>query len=548
MKNNTNPADQQRAQLRSLDPESAQRELLLRRIVRPNEACEFGKAHRFSAVQSVHDFQRAVKVCGYEGFRRDVRRMMRGEAGVLTSEPVRRFLITRGSTARPKYIPLTSSLVRDKWRAFQTYWSLVRGDHPEVGGGQMIANFFEACHEHTSRGGALCTSESYFWNSFSAGDRTAQYPLPPEILKISDPEARRYTITRILLETEVSVLMCLTPGTMVQFFEILERYPDLLEEDVKRGGLSAAMAVEPEVRQYILARYQGNPARAQELRAAWASKQAAAHLWPNLALAVCWHSPVLQPYLALLGKSLGTLPQRDYITMATEGVIAIPSEDSLSGGVLAVDTHFYEFIPEELAELDDPPTLLAHEIEPGRKYAVVLSTSGGLYRYKLGDVVQVRDFMGATPVVEFLHRNGHTCSLAGEMLTEDQVASAVHQASSRANLPLRAFTLYPVFKAFPHYGLLAELETIPERDYLVRFVTEMEHGLCTRNAEYQAKRLSRRLGAPEFWLVPQGSYAALQQRKAEATGAQALLPCLTRDPRWREQFEIAEPISCELAA
>jgi GH3 auxin-responsive promoter len=501
-------------------------------------------------VQSVRDFQNAVPIHNYEGFRRGVERMVHGEQGVLVSEPVRRFFVTSGSTALPKYIPLTSSFIRDKWRAFQTYWNMVRGDHPEMARGHLIANFSDGSQEQTAPGGALCSSESSFWSAFGSGDRTAQHPLPREILKIADAEARYYTIARILLETDVSVLMTLNPSTIVRLFEVVERYADLLEEDVKRGGLSAAMAVEPRIRQYVMARYQGNPARAEEIRAVMTSRQPLAHLWHGLQLAICWRSPMVRPYLDLLDHSLGALPQRDYITMASEGIIAIPYEDGVSGGALAVDTHFYEFIPAEFADRDDPPTLLAHEIEAGRKYVVVLSTSGGLYRYNIGDVVQVRDFLGSTPVVEFLHRTGHTCSLTGEKLTEDQVARAVSEASSQLGLPLRAFTMCPVFKPFPHYALVAEMETVPHRETLIRFLLETDCSLGSRNVEYQSKRSSHRLGAPELWMVAPGSYAALQQRKVEAgvSDAQVKLSCLTRDPKWPEQFEILEQISCELAA
>jgi hypothetical protein len=549
MTNNTSAAEL-RARMLSADPESAQREVLLRRVVRPNENCEFGRRHGFAAIHSVSDFQRAVKVHRYEDFRHDVDRMVHGESGVLVSEPVRRFFITSGSTALPKYIPLNSSFIRDKWRAFQTYWGMVRGDHPDMAHGSLIANFSDGSQEKTTPGGALCSSESSFWSAFGGGDRTGQSPLPREILKISDAEARYYTIARILLETDVSVLMTLNPSTIVRLFEILERYADLLEEDVRKGGLSAAMMVEPQVRQYVASRYQGNTERAEQVRAVLDGKQAAAHLWPGLQLAICWRSPMVRPYLDLLERSLGSLPQRDYITMASEGIIAIPYEDGVSGGALAVDTHFYEFIPEEFADREDPPTLLAHQIELDKNYVVVLSTSGGLYRYNIGDVVHVRDFLGATPVVEFLHRTGHTCSLTGEKLTEDQVARAVHETASDLHLPLQAFTLCPVFKPFPHYTLLAELETVPDHSFLRRFLAYVDHNLGRRNVEYQSKRSSQRLGAPELWVLPPGSYAALRQRKVEAgvSDAQVKFSCLTRDPKWCQQFEIVEQISCELAA
>jgi hypothetical protein len=552
MKHNNHNGDVQLL-LGSLDPESAQRETLLRRIIRPNESCETGRKHKFSTIRSVPDFQQAVELCRYEDLRHDIERMVLGEPGVLVSEPVRRFFITSGSTAVPKYIPVTSSFIRDKWRAFQSYWGMVRQDHPDMVRGCLIANFSDGSREQTTPGGALCSSESSFWGAWSGRNCSAQHPLPREVLNISDPEARYYTIARILLETDVSVLMALNPSTIVRLFEVLERYADLLEEDIERGGLSAAMSVESQVRQYVTARYHGNAARAEELRAVLSHRQPGfppAHLWPNLQLAISWRSPMVHPYLELLERYMGALPQRDYITMGSEGIIAIPFEDGISGGALAMDIHFYEFIPEELADCDNPPTLLAHQVEAGRKYVVVLSTSAGLYRYNMGDVVQVRDFIGATPVVEFLHRTGHTCSLTGEKLTEDQVARAVCEAASRLGLRLQTFTMCPIPKPFPHYALLCELDTASDRDLLNRFLAEVDRDLGCRNIEYQSKRTSRRLGPTEFWVLQPGSYSALRQRRIAAgiSDAQVKVACLTRDPNWYQQFSIVEQIQCELAA
>src|SRR5438128_3622573 len=174
--------------IRSFDPESVQSDVLLRRIVRPNESCEFGRKYSFSGIRSESDFRRIVPLCRYEDLRHDIERMVAGESGVLVSEPVHRFFITSGSTAVPKYIPLTSSFVRDKWRAFQTYWGMVRQDHPRVTRGFLIANFSDGSQEQITTGGALCSSESSFWGSFGGADRSTQHPLPRQILNISDPE------------------------------------------------------------------------------------------------------------------------------------------------------------------------------------------------------------------------------------------------------------------------------------------------------------------------------------------------------------------------
>jgi len=127
--------------------------------------------------------------------------------------------------------------------------------------GCLIANFSDGSHERTTPGGALCSSESSFWGAFGGGDRSQQHPLPREVLNVSDPEARYYTIARMLLETNVSALMALNPSTILRLFEVIEHYADLLLEDITRGGLSADMNVEAQVRELVAGRYRGNAAR-----------------------------------------------------------------------------------------------------------------------------------------------------------------------------------------------------------------------------------------------------------------------------------------------
>jgi len=255
----------------------------------------------------------------------------------------------------------------------------------------------------------------------------------------------------------------------------------------------------------------------------------------------------VRPYIELLGPFLGNMSQRDYLFMASEGIVAIPFRDDVSGGALAIHTHFYEFIPEELAAQADPPTLLAHELEVGRTYGVVLTTSAGLYRYNIGDVVRVSEFNGSTPVLEFLHRTGHTCSLTGEKLTESQVAGAVSQAASRLGLIIGTFTLFPAVRPCPHYVLLAEVEALLSRRMSRRFLMAFDDDLSLRNVEYRSKRLSHRLGAPELCLLRPGSYTSLRQRRiAEgANDAQVKVACLTRDFDWDKQFQVLERVSCE---
>jgi hypothetical protein len=548
MKTSPNPAVQDF--LRSFaDSRTAQHEVL-RRLVETNASCEFGRRHGFEAIRSISDFQRAVPVCGYEDLRGDIERMAQGEAGVLTSEPVRRFFITSGSMAAPKYIAVTPSFIRDKSRVFQIFWNLVREAYPGISRGSLIFNFSDSGHEQRTTGGLLCGSESSFWNACWRGmSGNVRCPFPREIANITDPEARYYILARIMLEIDVAALMTLNPSTLLLLAEVIHRNAQCLIEDVGHGGLSRDITVTREVAEYMAAHFKGNKRRAQELGEMFrgAEVETARRLWPNLQLVVCWRSPMVRPYIELLAPFLGSMPQRDYLSMASEGIMAIPFRSEVSGGALAIHTHFYEFIPEELAEQADPPTLLAHELEAGRTYGVVLTTSAGLYRYNIGDVVRVTAFNGSTPILEFLHRAGHTCSLTGEKLTESQVAGAVCQAASRLGVIIGTFTLCPAVRPYPHYVLLAEAEAPLSRRMLGRFLMAFDENLSRRNVEYRSKRQSRRLGAPELCLLRPGSYTALRQRRIVegANDAQVKVACLTRDLDWDKQFQVVKRVSCE---
>jgi hypothetical protein len=528
------------------DPEAVQESCLFQRILRPNQDSEYGRRHSFASLATVRDYQRAVPIVRYADIAPEIDRMANGEAGVLVTEPVRRFFLTSGSSATPKTIPVTSSFVGDKSRAFGLYWALLFGAHPDAQSGRVVGNFSDSAGGYKLPSGIPVSSEGSYWNAVGAAtQQRGKSPLPKFIGAIADSRARYYTVARILVEEDLSLLMALNPSTVLLLFRKMNERGEEICADVERGGLSPSVDVGEEVRAHLATKYTGNPARAAALRALMELGDPAlpAHrVWPGLKLMVSWRSPMQRPYLKLLEPHLGAVPQRDYILMASEGIIAIPDEDQKSGGLLATPIHFYEFIPEEQTERANPDVLLAHELEVGRNYVVVLSTSAGLYRYNIADVVRVREMRGRTPVIEFLYRTGATSSITGEKLTEEQVVAAVGALAARARLPLEGFTLAPAAEGFPRYLLLAEFAAPVDREVLRSLPRLLDAELQERNIEYGAKRKSERLGAPEVWSVAAGDYEKLRQRRvsAGANDAQIKPIGLTRDTGFAEQFQVLE--------
>jgi hypothetical protein len=528
-------------------PEAVSEQTLLETIIRPNEDSQFGTAHEFSGLKTIRDYQRAVPIRTHEEFRPQIDRIAAGEQGVLTTEPVRRFFLTSGSTSKPKLVPVTSSFLRQKSRAFGIYWSLALEQHPGVERSTIVTNFSDSGEPNKIGGAGLpMSSESAYWSQVTAATQRREKPIIPKVVaRISDPEARYYAIARVLLEERFSGIMTLNPSTLLLLFERMSMNREALIRDVERGGTESELRIPDEARAHLREVYPGNPARAAELRSNLRNGGLFAFsAWPSMRLVVSWRSPMLAPYLRLLEPHLEGVGARDYISMASEGVLAIPVEPSVSGGAIASGIHFHEFVPEEESEKSDPVALLPHELELGRKYVVILSTQAGLYRYNIGDVVRVAAFSGRTPVIEFLHRTGNTCSITGEKLTEEQVSGAVARLAERFGLKLTSFTATPAPEGFPRYVLLVELASAVERSVLEELRAGFDRELGVINLEYAAKRGSERLGAPDLWLVAPGGYEARRKRRvAEGTNdPQYKETHLSRDSRFFAQFVISERI------
>ena len=90
------------------NPGAAQRQLL-QQIMTRNRDTDYGRAYKFSAIQTVDDYRQNVPVVGYEAIRHYIDRVTQGETNVLTAEAPLLFAQTSGTTGDPKYIPVTST-------------------------------------------------------------------------------------------------------------------------------------------------------------------------------------------------------------------------------------------------------------------------------------------------------------------------------------------------------------------------------------------------------------------------------------------------------
>jgi hypothetical protein len=247
-------------------------------------------------------------------------------------------------------------------------------------------------------------------------------------------------------------------------------------------------------------------------------------------------------YLRKLPEHFGGVPVRDLGYMASEGRGDTPLVNSGAAGVLNVTSHFFEFVPAGQRDDPAPDFLTAEELEADQEYFVHLTTSAGLYRYDLNDLVRVVDFYHHTPVIEFVRKGQGISSITGEKLTEAQVTAALLDVVERGGYDLDHVTASVEWGEPPCYALYCETATPWPADLGRRFIQAVDAALSVRNIEYEAKRASRRLGMPVLKRVAVGSFTALRQQRvaAGAPEAQVKIPHLSPDLRFGDQLRVVE--------
>jgi hypothetical protein len=176
------------------------------------------------------------------------------------------------------------------------------------------------------------------------------------------------------------------------------------------------------------------PNRAAKLREIFAGaagiSECVRRIWPNLSLVSCWADGPSAPYANQLREQLDGVELQPKGLLATEAAVSIPLV-SQSGAALAVRSHFFEFLPAWEASTQ---TVLAHELEFGRQYRVVVTTQGGLYRYQMHDQVEIVGRYHEAPLIRFTGKTDATSDLVGEKLNAAQVQTAMQIAFSALGL------------------------------------------------------------------------------------------------------------------
>jgi hypothetical protein len=192
-------------------------------------------------------------------------------------------------------------------------------------------------------------------------------------------------------------------------------------------------------------------------------------LWPELKVISCWADASSMPFFVMIKKLFAGVSIQPKGLLLTEGVVTMPNDKNQT--VITADSGFYEFMDE------DDNLKLAHQLETDEKYRVVMTTSGGLYRYQTYDWVKCDGYASDLPILRFIGRDS-SCDMVGEKLTEVFVTACLKDISGFR-------MLLPVSNHIPGYLLI--LDNQPDVEALV-------NGVETRLSDNPQYAYARKIG------------------------------------------------------
>lgn len=507
-------------------PEQTQRGIIQSLLAR-NAASAYGRKHGFDQIKSYEQFRERVPIVDYEAIEPWIARIVRGEQSVLTHEPATRLVPTSGSTGGRKLIPFTRGFQRELNAAIGPWIFELCRQHPGVALGPGYWSISPAIPD-SAEGSAVPVGfddDSAYLGKWRRRFVEASLAVPAALRLVKDVGTLRYiTLLCLLRQRELRLVSVWHPSFFTLVLDALPAYWDELLRDLESGSCRRIDALSPELRQSIVS--SPAPRRANELRQAGAADPHA--IWPHLRVVSCWGDGQATLALSELRRRLPRAVIQPKGLLATEAFVSVPFRGHHP---VAVTSHFFEFADTRGI------TRLPHELDMGERYEVIVTTGAGLWRYRLGDLVEVVNFVAATPSLRFLGRTGNVSDFCGEKLTEPFVTWAIETACTSVGIaPTFAMLAPEVVAGRWGYTLFAE------GDLPIELPARLDQEL-RKNPHYALCRDLSQLGPLRCYPIASGGYETFSMiGVSEGQRIGAVKPrTLSLRTDWRRHFS-SKPI------
>ncbi len=505
-------------------------ETLLLEMLKAAKDTEFGKAHGFAGIRSIAQYRERVPLSSWEDYEDAVARLENAEGDILFPGKAVFFYRTSGTTAHYKYVPESEreSIARRCISRARNTENFVLFT-PAVA--TKVFVFANKSSVATTKGGIPCGTASGRTGETVDPALKDALAYPIELANWFEGDDLIYMMLRCAL---VQAGMTAVLGNNALMFKKIIEYGQnnagQLVEDIRTGA--CRFDLPPALQGELAEALAPNPARAEELaKLAEEGRFTPKYYWPKLMVAGFWLGGSVGLYVDEVRPCLPKATRfMDVGYGASETKMNVPTRPDTPAGALSIFSGFFEFLP-----LEGGQPLLAHELKDGETYEIVITTYGGLYRYRLKDLVRVEGFTGDTPNIYFVSKLSDVANLA-----QEKIPGALLSAAIREGLAENGHTCLCV-QVHPHAGekrYVVCLELGDETADPASLALQLEQALCQKLPQYQIYR--GKVLAPLSVKLMKKSWAEellTRYTKGHATAAQVKIPVvidvLPEEDWWR---------------
>lgn len=482
-------------------PVETQQEMMFKLLKKAKDT-EYGKLYHFSSIKTASQFRERIPVIDYEGLKPYVIRLRQGEKNLIWSGEIKWFAKSSGTTCdKSKFIPVSKEALEEcHFRGGKDILAIYTENYPEteiftgkclaLGGSRQINNFSnDSVYGDLS---AILMQNLPFWAEFI---RT-----PSQSISLMEQwDEKIEEMAKATIKENVTQIAGVPSWTLV----LLRR---ILEITGKRSILD---------------------------------------VWPELELFT--HGGVsFIPYRDQFKKIIPSHNMHYLETYnASEGFFGLQDDPAVDDMLLMLDYGiYYEFIPMDEVDKENPRALLLDEVELETNYAIIISTNGGLWRYMIGDTIK---FTSLNPFkIKVTGRVKHFINAFGEELIIDNAEKALHVACEKTGAFISEFTAGPIYMADNQKGgheWLFEFEKKPSNmDY---FMEVLDNSLKAVNSDYEAKRFKNMsLDVPSYTVLQNGVFYEWLKLKGKL-GGQHKIPRLSNNRDYIEELLALNRKICE---
>ncbi|MEC7863594.1 MAG: GH3 auxin-responsive promoter family protein, partial [Bacteroidota bacterium] len=361
---------------------------------------KFGKNHYFNKITNYTSFKKQIPIRTYEEIESYITKIRKGEKNVLWPGEVNSFAKSSGtSNSKSKFIPITNeSLYNCHFKAGKDMLSLYENNFPNTniynGKGLMLGGTLKkAAGEKLKEGdlSAILLDEFPFW---------VNYHRVPDIdtALMQDWDKKLDKIARQAVNKNITNLTGVPSWMLI-----------LLKRILQLSG-----------------------------------KNNISEVWPNLELYMHGgvnFNPYKEQFEALIPSN-----KMNYLEgyNASEGFIGIQDKNPSEGMLLMLNYGiFYEFIPMKEYRKGKQDAISLSEVKLDKRYALVITTNGGLWRYLIGDVIQ---FTSLFPFrIKIMGRTKSYINTFGEELMVHNTDTAISKSCKKYNCSIADYTVAPLF-------------------------------------------------------------------------------------------------------